>query len=79
MADKVLFAKRINNGQSEIWIETQPQAKRVVATNGVLYPIRTICPKEESDAFHKAFNEGATAIPAELTERLASDFGLDLR
>jgi hypothetical protein len=76
MADIILFAQRINNGQSEIWSETHPAGKRVLATNGIVYPIRSLCPKEESEAFYKAFNDGIAAVPATVTDRLVSDFAL---
>ena len=77
MADRVVLAKRINNGQSEIWLSTRPEAKLVVATNGVVYPIRTLCSPEESAGFHHVFNEGVATVPAIVTDRLISDFGLD--
>jgi hypothetical protein len=77
MANRFLLAKRINNGQSEIWFSTEPETKLVVATNGVLFPIRTICSPEESAAFHKVFNEGAATVPATVMDRLMSDFGLN--
>ena len=76
MDDKNLLAKRINNGQSEVWLEIQPQRKRVVATNGILYPIRTTCSKDESEAFLMALNEGVATVPAMVVDRLAGDFGL---
>ncbi len=76
MADETLLAKRINNGQSEIWFAAQTQSKRVVATNGILYPIRTMCSKEEMDAFQQALNEGIATVPATLAARLVADFGL---
>ena len=77
MANHVLLAKRINNGQSEIWLITKPEAKLIVATNGVLYPIRSVCSPEEAVAFHKEFNEGIATVPAAATDKLISDFGLD--
>jgi hypothetical protein len=76
MADETLLAKRINNEQSEIWFAAQPESKRIVATNGVLYPVRTSCSKEETEAFQQALNEGTATVPAVLTARMMTDFGL---
>jgi len=78
MAEETLLAKRINNGQSEIWFAAQPHSKRVVATNGVLFPLRTTCSKEEAEAFQQALNEGTATVPAALTARLVADFGLSM-
>jgi hypothetical protein len=78
MADETLLAKRINNGQSEIWFAAQQQSKRVVPTNGVLYPLRTTCSKEETDAFQQALNEGTATVPSAVTARLVADFGLSV-
>jgi hypothetical protein len=40
MADRILLAKRINNGQSELWFSNEPKDLRVVATNIIVYPVR---------------------------------------
>jgi hypothetical protein len=76
MANATLLVRRINNGQSEIWLENQPDAKRTVATNGILYPIRTTCSKEEVVAFQQALDGGTASVPSALTVRLASEFEL---
>ncbi|WP_158822443.1 hypothetical protein [Granulicella sp. S156] len=77
MSNLALVAKRINNGQSEIWFDHKPNHRSIVPTNGILYPIRTICSLEESDAFREAFNDGIATIPQAATDQLAADFGLD--
>jgi hypothetical protein len=76
MADRKLLAKRINNGQSELWLTTEAEKRRVVATNAVLYPIRTICSPEESKTFHDGLAIGEAEIPVSVTNKLIADFGL---
>ena len=34
MTTRLLLAKRINNGQSEIWLDAELEKRIVVATNG---------------------------------------------
>jgi hypothetical protein len=74
MATSTLCVKRINNGQSEIWIEDDLKSLRVVATNAIVYTVRTLCSQEVSEAFHKGFLEGATAIPKTVINKLLIDF-----
>jgi hypothetical protein len=73
MIKGVLYAQRINNGQSELWFDAAPDRRRTVATNSIVYPIRTLCPLEESESFYKAFAEGAAAVPLEVASKLAVD------
>jgi hypothetical protein len=77
MNDRLLVAKRINNGQSEIWFEHKPNHRRTVATNGILYPVRTTCSPDESNAFHKALGEGVATIPQAVADKLITGFGLE--
>ncbi|MDW5266083.1 MULTISPECIES: hypothetical protein [Acidobacteriaceae] len=77
MADRMLLAKRINNGQSEVWFSTEPARSRVVATNGIVYPIRTLCSSEESKAFHEAFAGGQAVVPLSIMGKLIADLVLD--
>lgn len=77
MADRILLAKRINNGQSEIWFSTEPEKRRVVATNGIVYPIRTLCSPEESKAFHEALADGQAPVPASVMDKLIENLGID--
>lgn len=74
MASSTLIARRINNGQSEIWLEDNLDTVRVVATNGIVYPVQTLCSQEESEAFHRAFSDGSAAVPANAAGKLMSDF-----
>jgi hypothetical protein len=76
MGDQALMANRITNGQSEVWLTTKPEMRRIVATNCILHPIRTTCPIEESEAFHKALAEGSAHIPLSVAEKLIADVGL---
>jgi hypothetical protein len=76
MSDRVLHAQRINNGQSEIWLEADPKHIRVVATNAILFPIRTRCQQEDADNFFKSFAAGSAAIPSEVVAVLIADFKL---
>lgn len=62
MTDRVLVAKRINDGQSEIWFQAQPEMRRAVATNGIVYPLRILCTPDESEALYKAFGDGEAVI-----------------
>lgn len=73
---RVLIAKHVNNGQSEIWCGDKPDKRRTVATNGILYPIRTNCSSEECAAIYKALDRGPAAILDAFTTKLATDFGL---
>lgn len=73
---RVLIVKHINNGQSEIWCGDKPDKRRTVATNGILYSIRTNCSSEGCAAFYKAFDRGPAAILGAFTIKLAADFGL---
>jgi len=77
MADRVLLAKRINNGQSEVWLSTEPKNRRVVATNGVVYPVRPLCSPEESKAFHEALADGQAPVPVSIMDKLIADLRLD--
>jgi hypothetical protein len=77
MADRVLLAKRINDGQSELWFSTELENRRVVATNGILYPVRTLCSPEESRAFHEALADGQAPVPLSIMDKLVANFGLD--
>ena len=76
MDAQVLVARRINNGQSEIWREDTPEKRRTVATNGIVYPIRTGCSSDGCAAFDKALETGPAIIPEAVTNQLVSDFGL---
>ena len=51
-----IVAKRINDDQPEISGEDQPHKRLTVATNGILYPIRTNCFSEECTAFSNALD-----------------------
>lgn len=77
MTDRMLLAKRINNGQSEVWFSAEPERRRVVATNGIVYPIRTLCSSEESKAFHEALAGGQASVPLSIMGKLIADLGLD--
>lgn len=77
MADRVLLAKRIDNGQSEVWFSNEPKRLRVVATNSVLYPIRTLCSPEESKSFHEALAVGHAPVPTCIIDKLIGDLGLN--
>ena len=77
MGDRVLLAKRINNGQSEVWLGTETEKRRVVATNGIVYPVRTLCSPEESIAFHAAFALGQALVPLGIMDRLIVQLELD--
>jgi hypothetical protein len=70
METPTILAKRINNGQSEIWLEADTEARQVVATNSILYPVRTLCPVNDLEAFQKAFADGPTVLPPAVAERL---------
>jgi len=76
MPEKQLVAKRINNGQSEIWVKEHPKNRRLVATNGILFPIRTSCATEEIASFLAAFADGDANIPGPVTAKLVEDFSL---
>ncbi len=76
MSNRLLLAKRINNGQSEIWCENTPDNRRTVATNGIVYPVRMICSAEECACFYKALETGPAVIPVAVATKLATDFGL---
>lgn len=76
MAARILFAKRINNGQSDVWWEDEPESRITIATNNIVYSARTLCSTEESDDFHKAFAKGETAVPNVAAEKLSADFHL---
>ncbi|MBB6144340.1 hypothetical protein HNQ77_002292 [Silvibacterium bohemicum] len=76
MADRILLAKRINNGQSEVWFSTEPKSLRVVSTNVIVYPVRTLCTPEESKAFHEALANGEAPVPASILDKLIEDLGL---
>ncbi len=77
MADRILLAKRINNGQSEIWFSMEPEKRRVVATNVIVYPIRTLCSQEESKAFHETLADGQAPVPVSVMDKLIENLGLD--
>lgn len=54
-----LKAKRINQGQSEIWLETDGKelaARRTLATNEVINVTRRHCPPEVFEAFYKDYH-----------------------
>ena len=65
MGNATLQAKRINYGQSLIWLEvegrelTRPQS---IATNEVDNVIRRHCPKEIFDAFYEQYHMGLDNI-----------------
>jgi hypothetical protein len=42
MPSRMALAKCINNGQSEAWIEAEIDMRRIVATKGIVYPVRLI-------------------------------------
>lgn len=46
----ILYAKRLNHGRSEIWIDDGPH--RDIATNEVNWQVRRHSSKEEYDAFY---------------------------
>jgi hypothetical protein len=77
MTDRVLLARRINNGQSEVWFSSEPKNRRVVATNIVVYPVRTLSSPEESKAFHEALADGQAPVPVSIMDKLIADLGLD--
>ena len=77
MGDRVLLAKRINNGQSEVWLGSEPEKRRVVATNGIVYPVRTLCSPEESTAFHEGFALGQAIVPLSIMDKLIAQLELD--
>jgi hypothetical protein len=77
MADRVLLAKSINNGQSEVWFSIEPENLRVVAINSVVYPIRTLCSPEESKAFHEGLAGGHAPVPTSILDKLVADLGLN--
>jgi len=72
----VLIVRRINNGRSEIWSQATPDNRRTVATNGIVYAVRTTCSAEECAVFYKALKTGPPAITEAVTIKLTSDFGL---
>ena len=49
MTSRLLLAERINNWQSELWAEDELDTQRVIATNGVFYPVRMLCSPEDVD------------------------------
>lgn len=77
MTDRMLVAKRINNGQSVVWFSTEPEKRRVVATNGIVFPVLTLCSSEESKAFHEALTGGQAPVPISIMGKLIADLGLD--
>jgi hypothetical protein len=76
MVRQVLMARRINNGQSELWFEGDTERRLVLATNNIFYSIRTHCATGESEAFHAAFATGEAEVPAVIASKLAAEFGL---
>lgn len=46
-----LHARRLNHGQSEIWL-TEESQRRVVATNAVYNAVRQHCSKDVFEAFY---------------------------
>ncbi len=50
----ILYAKRLNHGRSEIWVDDGPH--RDIATNAVNWAVRRHSSKEESDTFYTALH-----------------------
>ena len=60
-----LQAKRINYGQSLVWLEVEGREltrPRIIATNEVGNVIRRHCPKEVFDAFYAQYHLGLDII-----------------
>ncbi|MBB5066032.1 hypothetical protein HDF15_004402 [Granulicella mallensis] len=76
MVDRALIARRINNGQSELWFGGNAEQRLVLATNNIVYSIRMHCTTGESEAFHAAFATGEAAVPPAVVSELAAEFGL---
>lgn len=76
MEDRRLLARRINNGQSELWFEGDIERRLVLATNNIVYPIRMHCATSESESFHAAFATGEAEVPAVVASELTARFGL---
>ena len=84
MDGTTFFAKRINYGQSEIWLGQDghdPTQRRTLATNEVLNITRRLCASDVFQTFHddyyKAVDQVATLIVPNI-EELAAQFRLKL-
>jgi hypothetical protein len=75
MANANLMAKRINNGQSEVWMSADSAGRRLIATNEILHSVRTLCLKDETEAFHLLFAEGEALLPPQAADRLHERLG----
>jgi hypothetical protein len=84
MDDMTFFAKRINYGQSEIWLGHDGQdltKRRTLATNEVLNITRRLCVPDVFQTFHDdyyaAIDQVATLVVPNI-EELAAEFRLKL-
>lgn len=82
MEDSTFFAKRINHGQSEIWLGHNGKditPRRTLATNEVLNITRRLCTLDEFQTFHADYYKAIDHV-AILTvpniEKLAVEFRL---
>lgn len=60
-----LKAKRINYGQSLIWLEADGMEltpTRTIATNEVNNAVRRYCPKEVFDGFYEEYNKSLNNV-----------------
>jgi hypothetical protein len=60
-----VFAKRINNGQSEIWLGQNGKdltPRRTLASNEVLYITRRLCAQDVFETFHADYSKAIDRI-----------------
>jgi hypothetical protein len=78
-----LQAKRINYGQSLIWLEAEGKEltrPRTIATNEVDNVTRRHCPKEVFEGFYTQFHTGldnVASLSTENLEAIAADLKLE--
>jgi len=72
-----LHARRLNHGQSAVWL-TDEKEQRIVATNYVISTVHRHCSKEEFEAFDSALHESVGGIAGVVaTGTMAHDLGLE--
>ncbi len=70
-----LYAKRLNHGRSEIWVDDGPH--RDIATNAVVWAVRTHCSKEEFDTFFTSLHfEMGNIAEVFVGDAIVADLGL---
>jgi hypothetical protein len=82
MEGAILYAKRINHGQSEIWCSiggAGDSPSRTIATNELFNVVRRFCTPDEFDAFHAGCHTGVGQImqlEVAAVERVLSELNL---